>query len=85
MESEPPELLFSLVRLDFLRCREEEDEEEEEGTLILSSDSVEDVLVSLVAAKIGSEEEAFNVMLLAFRRGRPEPRKNNSVIRAKLD
>ena len=27
MESEPPELLFSLVRLDFLRCREEEEEE----------------------------------------------------------
>ena len=76
MERVPPELLFSLVKLDFLLCKDDEDEE---GAFIVSKDSVDEVSVSLLAAKIGSEHEAFNVMLLAFRRGRAEPREERKI------
>ena len=65
-ESDPPELLFSLARFDFLLFRLDDKE------------SFEDALCSagggVSVFKIGSEEEAFSAaVLLALKRGNPEP------------
>ena len=62
-EREPPELLFSLARFDFLLFRLDDRGSFDEVTLS----------VGAVSVKIGSEEEAFSAAVLAFKRGNPEP------------
>ena len=76
IERDPPELLFSLARFDFFRLRGDK------GSLTEPMESAEEATDSndIASVRIGSEEEAFNVILFAFMRGSPEPESNEIVI-----
>ena len=69
MEREPPELLFSLARFDFLLIRPDEDV----GSFEEDDDDDEDDGDEWDSVRIGSEEDAFSAAVFALRRGNPVP------------
>ena len=74
IERDPPELLFSLARLDFFRLKDDM------GSLTEPMESSEATDSNDVASvRIGSEDDAFKVILFAFKRGSPEPESNHIV------